>query len=382
MVAYVAIVSSPRLMLLAATTRFAVETLNNPKYLLYNVDIMELCQEYFNSDVTIDGTAMVNDVRDLGFSMDMDVLGERSFDQKKFAANANMNVAFLEVGDTQVYAENEMAYMVVPMLDNLSYAFDTDMNLFFKAPEFTSDINQEWFNANKNNIIQLSKEISIEKVDEIVDENKWVSTGYKVTIPQGSGDFIWELLGVEAPDHDVVSVIYLNPACQIRRMEIDLQDAIEPGSTIQSAKLVLDGTDLGKMYLEATLPEGENIISSVVRNGDYIFTNYIDFETQYFTNKGETYAATGYMTWKPIDGGVSIEIHDMEITDSKGTIGKVYFRGNINKAHINHDVFENNTVDLYSIEVISWKRLRDDTEGFVRDMMSETKRRIGLPVDE
>ena len=88
------------------------------------------------------------------------------------------------------------------------------------------------------------------------------------------------------------------------------------------------------------------------------------------------------MTWEPIDEGVSIEIHDMEITDSKGTIGKVYFRGNINKAHIDHDVFENNTVDLYSIEVISWKRLRDDTEGFLRDMMSETKRRIGLPVDE
>ena len=44
-----------------------------------------------------------------------------------------------------------------------------------------------------------------------------------------------------------------------------------------------------------------------------------------FTNKGETYAATGYMTWEPIAAGVSIEIHDMEITDSKGTIGKVYF---------------------------------------------------------
>jgi hypothetical protein len=369
-------------MILAATTRFALETLNNPDYLLYNVDIMELCQEYFNSDVTVDGTVMLNDVRDLGFSMDMDVQGERSFEQKKFAASADMNVVFLEVGDAQVYAEDEMAYMVVPMLDNLSYAFDTDMNLFFKAPEFTSDINQEWFNANKGNILQLSKEIAIEKMDEIVDENNWVSTGYKVTIPEGSGGFIWQLLGVEAPDHDVVSVVYINPACQIRRIEIDLDDAIEPGSTIQSAKLVLDGTNMGNMYFEATLPDDETVISNVTRNGDYLFTNYIDFETKYFTNAGETYAASGYMTWEKIDGGVSVEVHNMEITDSKGTIGKIYFRGNVNKSHISHDVFEKAPVDLYSIEVISWKKLRDDTEGFVRDMMSETKRRIGLPVDE
>ncbi|MBR1572085.1 MAG: hypothetical protein IJ655_05050 [Lachnospiraceae bacterium] len=376
------LVSSPRFMILAATTRFALETLNNPDYLLYNVDIMELCQEYFNSDVTVDGTVMLNDVRDLGFSMDMDVQGERSFEQKKFAASADMNVVFLEVGDAQVYAEDEMAYMVVPMLDNLSYAFDTDMNLFFKAPEFTSDINQEWFNANKGNILQLSKEISIEKMDEIVDENNWVSIGYKVTIPEGSGGFIWQLLGVEAPDHDVVSVVYINPACQIRRIEIDLDDAIEPGSTIQSAKLVLDGTNMGNMYFEATLPDDETVISNVTRNGDYLFTNYIDFETKYFTNTGETYAASGYMTWEKIDGGVSVEVHNMEITDSKGTIGKIYFRGNVNKSHISHDVFEKAPVDLYSIEVISWKKLRDDTEGFVRDMMSETKRRIGLPVDE
>ena len=88
------------------------------------------------------------------------------------------------------------------------------------------------------------------------------------------------------------------------------------------------------------------------------------------------------MTWEKIDGGVSVEVHNMEITDSKGTIGKIYFRGNVNKSHISHDVFEKAPVDLYSIEVISWKKLRDDTEGFVRDMMSETKRRIGLPVDE
>ena len=85
---------------------------------------------------------------------------------------------------------------MVPMLDNLSYAMTTSNTYFKKAPELKHDIDQEWFHDNFSNIIELTRQIQNEETGKTrTDSDEVKSHEYLVTIPEGSGGFIWELLG-------------------------------------------------------------------------------------------------------------------------------------------------------------------------------------------
>ena len=133
-------------------------------------------------------------------------------------------------------------YFMVPMLDNLSYAMTTSNTYFKKAPELTHDIDQEWFHDNFSNIIELTRQIQIEETGKTrTDSDDVKSHEYLVTIPEGSGGFIWELLGMDTPDYDIRVSLYLTDLCRMSRMEVDLSDITE------GASMIIDGTDVTKL---------------------------------------------------------------------------------------------------------------------------------------
>ena len=239
---FVYISKNPRARMLLSVIYFMQNTLKDPAYIAYHIDIMELCQDYFNGDISFEGKAYLNDIKNFKFSSSMDISGERSFAQKKLSIISDMDVLTLNVGEMDFYMNPNTVYFMVPMLDNLSYAMTTSNTYFKKAPELTHDIDQEWFHDNFSNIIELTRQIQIEETGKTrTDSDDVKSHEYLVTIPEGSGGFIWELLGMDTPDYDIRVSLYLTDLCRMSRMEVDLSDITE------GASMIIDGTDVTKL---------------------------------------------------------------------------------------------------------------------------------------
>lgn len=67
-------------------------------------------------------------------------------------------------------------------------------------PDLTSDIDKTWFKDHMQDIADLTKQISIDQTGKTIeDEDGTVSEEFVITIPQGCGQFIWDLLGIDAP---------------------------------------------------------------------------------------------------------------------------------------------------------------------------------------
>ena len=239
---FVYISKNPRARMLLSVIYFMQDTLKDPAYIAYHIDIMELCQDYFNGDISFEGKAYLNDIKNFKYSSSMDISGERSFAQKKLSIISDMDVLTLNVGEMDFYMNPNTVYFMVPMLDNLSYAMTTSNTYFKKAPELTHDIDQEWFHDNFSNIIELTRQIQIEETGKTrTDSDDVKSHEYLVTIPEGSGGFIWELLGMDTPDYDIRVSLYLTDLCRMSRMEVDLSDITE------GASMIIDGTDVTKL---------------------------------------------------------------------------------------------------------------------------------------
>ena len=117
--------------MLLSVIYFMQDTLKDPAYIAYHIDIMELCQDYFNGDISFEGKAYLNDIKNFKYSSSMDISGERSFAQKKLSIISDMDVLTLNVGEMDFYMNPNTVYFMVPMLDNLSYAMTTS-NTYFK----------------------------------------------------------------------------------------------------------------------------------------------------------------------------------------------------------------------------------------------------------
>ncbi len=366
---------NPRVRLLAATVRFATETLNNPSYIAYQVDLMELCRDYLNADTTFQGKALLDHVRKMNNSMSMEITGERSFSQKKMECIADLSVLVLHMGEFKFYAEGDMFYMIVPILNNLSYSFDTELNLFLKAPDLTSDLNLEWFQENTDNIIRFTREIRIEDAGVLADGENQGSRGYQITIPEGCGLFIWELLGITPPSHDVVFTIYLTRDCQVARVVVDLSEYLRD-SAVETAVITVDGTDCGTVILRALLPDDEVATVTAKKNGEILSSNLINLTATYEAATGDLYHAEGYITWERMENGVSLKIHDFNVSRNEELLASTYFDGELKKAVLTEDVFRDVTVNLHTLDSILWKDLRNDVDGFFDDLTEEIIRRL------
>lgn len=364
-----AAVKSPRLRLLLSTVYFSEKTLKDPGYIAYHIDLMDLCRNYLNGDTTVTGRGRLHSVKNLGFSSSMDLQGARSFDQKKLTLHADLDVLWLSVGEMDIYGQEDTLYLVVPMLDDLSEAFVTGQSLFQKAPDFTSDITPEWFRSHAKDIVTLMRQIQVEETGKLLeDDNGQKNKEYLVTIPKGCGEFIWELLGMEAPDYDVVLSVYLTPSCHLRRIEMDLSNIME------GASLVVDGEDAGTCIFTCELPEEEQMVMTFTRDASITHTNVVEVVARYATNQGKEYRADMYLTIAPGEDACRIKVSDMKLVAGEDeTLAEGSFEGEIKKAEGLPDLFAGVQTDLDAVERIEWKELREDTEGFLLDLIEKAK---------
>jgi hypothetical protein len=271
----------------------------------------------------------------------------------------------------ELYAEDQTFYIVVPMLDNMAFAFPTDLDLFMKMPDLTSDVDRSWFRENYGNIVELVRQMKIEKTgDTIMDSDGTVSVGYRVTVPQGTGSFIWELLGMEQPDYDVGATVYLTPQNHLRRMVIDMEKSF-PG-----AVMTLEGENVGTAILTYELPRDERIVVTAVRNSEH--TNWMDIECVFDTNTDTDYVFTGALTWERTESGYEIQLREIQVKYGDEMWARGSFKGTITPQEQPTDVFGQAAVDFDSLDPIDWNALRDNADGFVDDILAQIEEKTGL----
>ena len=364
---------NPSAQLLVSVISFSSSTLDNNDYLFYGIDLMDLFQNYMNSDVEYEGSAYFTRVKGFDFTSSGSIKGERSFSQRKMSCESDMNVLWADLGGVNLYAEDETVYMIVPMLDDMAFAFDTGVDLFRKGPSFTSDVDEQWFKDNAQNILDFLQSIDIDKTGDVyLDEDGEESYEYKMTIPQGQGQFIWDLLGTDGPDYDIVASIYLNKYYQTRRIVFDVSRVME-GTTIE-----LCGDNTSTLIITDELPDNEKATMTIKRNGDVGYTNAFNAELIYEANNGNTYDMTSTITMDYIEDGMDVKISDIALTSGNETLASGHCSGSVKKVTINKDVFADVTTDLSALEPIDWKTIRDDTQGFVNDMISKSKKVLFL----
>lgn len=355
---------NPRVRMLLSVVHFAEQTLESPAYLAYDIDICDLIHQYINGEIRISGKAGLLHVPDFDVSMSANLEAVRSFPQKRFAAKALLNVLWLEAGEVEVYAEKETIYLLVPMLDNLEKAFPTGINLFMKLPDLTSDLNHEWFRDSASDILELMQEIQIEETgNRLVDEDGTESEEFVITIPEGSGQFIWKLLGMEEPDYDVTVSVYLTAGNCLRRMTVDLSEVLE------GASFMVDGKGVGKAVFTYALPDEEAVEITFLRNPAY--HRWMDIEAGYYANTGETYTVSAALKWEESEKGFSVHVNDILFACDGKSLGEAYFVGEVEPIEETEDVFEGKASWLYGLQETDWRRIRTDAAGLIEEMLEK-----------
>ncbi|MCR5580633.1 MAG: hypothetical protein K6F66_03500 [Pseudobutyrivibrio sp.] len=364
---------NPSVRVLASVINFSESTLNSPDYLAYNIDLKDLFINYANADISYSGSAYIKKVKDFPYSISGSIKGQRSVDQQKFSCKSNLNVLVLNVGELDIYAQDDTIYLVAPLLGDISYGFDTGDNLFSKAPTLNSDISREWFHNNKANILNFVRSIDIENTGETyTDEDGTLSYEYEITIPQGEGDFIWELLCMDAPDYDITCSLFLDKWNHTRKIVFDLSH------DTKGAYLSIYGKHLGTMELYVPLPDDELVVATIKRDGTTTYTNAYTDNITYYASNGDEYAIDYGMLLNYVDNGIKVEATDVTVSKNDTMLAQGYIKGRIRTEEDMGDVFENANADLSDVTVIDWDTIKNDTASFIDDVISKARENVDL----
>lgn len=352
---------------------FSESTLTSSDYLAYGIDLKDLFRNYTNSDISYRGSAYLKKVDGFPYSISGSIEGQRSPEQRKFSCESNLNVLVLNVGALNAYAEDDTVYLVAPMLGGISYGFDTNDDLFLKAPSLNYDITREWFHENKKNIWDFVQKIDIEKTDQIfVDTDGTEAQEYSITVPQGEGDFIWDLLDIAPPDHDIKCSLYLDKWNHTRKIVFDLSFKTE------GAYVAIYGNDCNSLEIYSPLPDGESVTCTIKRDGTNNYTNAYINNLTYKTSGGDTFSmdSKGYLNYT--DEGFKLELSDIVVSKNNQVLAEGYINGRIKKEENMGDVFENAGVDLSDVKVIDWDTIKNDTASFVDDVIDQARKNVDL----
>lgn len=364
---------NPSVRVLASIVNFSESTLKSPDYLAYNIDLKDLFRNYANSDIAYSGNAYIKRLKGFPYSITGSVNGERSASQRRFSCQSNLDVLVLNVGKMGLYAENETIYLDAPILGDISYGFDTKNNLFLQAPNLNNDLNKEWFHNNKRNILNFVRNIKIsETTNKYVDEDGTESTEYKIVIPKGEGGFIWQLLGMDAPNHDITSYIYLDSHNHTRKITFDLS------YKTKGAYISVFGKNCNTIELYAPLPDNETVVATIKRNGKNTYTNSFINNITYTTNKGITYVADFNTIIDYVDEGMSFEATSVTISKDKAVVAEGYVKGNVAPAEQLDDIFEKAGFDKTKATVIDWATIKNDTATFVDDVIAQARKNVQI----
>ena len=369
----VQLVFNPSVRVLASVINFSESTLKSPDYLAYNIDLRDLFINYTNADIKYSGSTYIKKVKGFPYSISGSIKGERSAEQKKFSCKADLDVLVLNVGKMNLYAKDDTIYLVAPMLGDISYGFDTGENLFLKAPNLSNDINREWFHSNKKNIYNFIRSIDIEKTDNIyTDEDGTEATEFAITIPKGEGEFIWQLLGMDAPDHDIKSYIYLDKHNHTRKLVFDLSHKTK------GAYISIYGNNLSTLELYSPLPDNEEVIATIKRNGSTTYTNSYTDNITYTTSMGDTFTIDCGALLNYVDDGIKMELSDITVAKNDSPLAEGYIKGKIKTVDNMGDVFENAGADLSDVTVIDWDTIKNDTASFIDDVISKARDNVDI----
>ncbi len=364
---------NPSARLLASIINFSESTLNNPDYLAYNIDLKDLFINYTNADIEYSGNAYIKKLEGFPYSINGTIKGQRSTNQKKFSCKSDLDVLVMDVGSVDFYAKDQTVYLSAPILGGLAYGFDTDSNLFLEAPDLTNDINHEWFHNNKKNIFNFVRNIDIKKTDVVyVDEDGTKCDELKITIPQGEGKFIWDLLGMDIPDHDINCSVFLDKHNHTRNITFDLS------YKTKGAYISISGKNFSTIELLSPLPDNEKVVATIKRNGENNYTNSFVNNITYTTNLGKKYSMDFNMLMNFVDDGIKFEATDVTIKNDDLVLAQGYVNGRVATVENMGDVFENAGVDLSDVEVIDWDTIKNDTASFIDDAISQARENVDI----
>ncbi len=362
---------NPSVRILASVINFSESTLKSPEYLAYNIDLKDLFRNYANSDLEYSGNAYIKRLKGFPYSITGSVSGQRSSSQRKFSCKSNLDVLVLNVGEMGVYAENETVYLDAPILGDISYGFDTGNNLFLQAPNLNNDLNKEWFHNNKRNILNFIRNIEVSKTDgKYIDEDGTESSEYKIVIPKGEGDFIWQLLGMDAPTHDITCYLYLDSHNHTRKITFDLS------YKTKGAYISVYGKNCNTIEMYAPLPDNETVIATIKRNGKNSYTNSFTNNITYTTNKGVIYVADFNTIIDYAGEGMNFEATNVKISENKAVIAEGYVKGNVAPVDDLDDIFETAGFDKNKATVIDWATIKNDTASFISDVISQARKNV------
>ncbi|SDH24756.1 hypothetical protein SAMN05421493_10112 [Pseudobutyrivibrio sp. 49] len=364
---------NPSMRILASVVHFSETTLKSPDYLAYNIDLKDLFINYTNADIDYSGNAYIKKLQGFPYSISGSIEGQRSASQKKFSCKSNLDVLVLNVGEMDFYAQDKTVYLFAPLLGDISYGFNTDSDLFPTAPNLNNDINHEWFHNNKRNIFDFVRKIDIQKTDVIyVDEDGTESEEFQITIPQGEGDFIWELLGMKAPDHDIKCSIFLDKFNHTRKLTFDLS------YKTKGAYISILGKNCNKIEIFAPLPDNERVVATITRNGQNNYTNSFTNNITYITNSGGNYMLDCNVLMNFVDEGIKFEANDISVTQDSNVLAQGYIKGKVATKENMGDVFENAGVDLSGVTIIDWDKIKNDTASFIDDVISQARENVDI----
>ena len=362
---------NPRVKFLASVVRFTAETLPDSGFLLYDLDIMGVCRDYADGDIEFEGDVIAGDIEGFGYTSSAKVHGVRSFNMREVGAIAMSKVLFIDVGEVDVYAKDNTVYMIVPSFDNLAYSLTVNTDLFMKAPMLNGNLDVDWFTDNAGNFIEFSNDIDIEKTGNVyTDDDGTKSDEFKMIIPEGKGEFIWELLGLDMPDHDIELSMYITPACKTNRIVVDISYLVE------NTVVTIEGEDMGTCIVEKLLPDNESTTMIIKKRGDYLYANYLDVGGVYNTKDGNVYSATGVIAYDKVDVGYDIQVKRLKAFKDGDLIGEMYFDGNVHTTKVDTEPTSTATLPLDAIKNYSWEELRDNAQGIIDEIMEDVKAKL------
>lgn len=364
---------NPSVRILASVVNFSESTLKSPEYLAYNIDLKDLFRNYTNSDIRYTGSAYLKKVKGFPYSISGSIKGERSPSQEKFSCKSNLDVVVLDVGEMDIFADKDTIYLSAPLLGGISYGFNTGNDLFLTAPDLENDLNREWFHNNKRNIYNFVNNIEIKKTDNVyVDEDGTEAKEYAMTIPQGEGKFIWDLLGMEVPDHDINCSIFLDKHNHARKLFFDLSYKRD------GEYIAIYGNNLSTFELYVPLPDGEDVVTTIKRDGNTTYTNAYTNNITYTTSTGDIYTIDHGVLLNYIDDGIKIEATDVVVAKNDATLLEGYGKGKIKSVENMGDVFKNAGADLSDVTVVDWNTIKNDTAAFVDDVIHKARENVSL----
>ena len=364
---------NPSVRILASVINFSESTLNSSDYLAYGIDLKDLFCNYSNADIDYSGSIYLKKVKDFPYSISGSIQGQRSSSQKKFSCKSNLDVFVLSVGEMNVFAEESTIYLAAPMLGDTSYSFDTGEDLFPQAPNLNHDINHQWFHENKKNILHFVRSIDIQKTSNtFTDEDGTKAQEYRLVIPQGQGDFIWDLLGMTPPDHDINTSLYLDGHNHARKVVFDLS------YKTKGAYVSIYGKNLSTLEIYSPLPDNEEVVFTIKRNGDYKYTNSFSDNITYTTNQGDSYTLDCGVLLNYTEEGIKTEVKDLTIAKGKTTLVEGYMKGKLKPVEDMGDIFKNAKADFSNNIVVDWDTIKNDTASFVDDVISKARENVDL----